>query len=461
MGDGEVSADPTNTAMRPLCCKSEGYAMTDQPKPDPQDADFGAYNSFKNRIGILFCNAVNGVNGVISNKCGDLTIAREHNGSITLSRRAAELLTVIVQTPTPDATEGARLHRGSVKAMAYASHVPPKPAPAPEPSPFVQRLNEIVAEAGGTATPKPTPPDAMREALKRIIEQAPESLGNKNCQCTVCVVRRIAETALIAPVPPADGAIKGRDAGIAGAIFDNEGGKPPPSGTRAAEPVAVCPSCGWRFHPEVATPPVRGDREAIADYRRHWWSFFHGWTRSASEPDEALEAAERAKLFDPAVHRVLSLPVQSTARPDKEAAAQIIAKRMFGEKLEDLEGVTRDNCRDTVTEIFELAGVQAGAGEREMPSADPANELAFGMTVSDEQIEEVETILSNPLPPTATILQGQKLLRKLRETDSDLCAGGVDPGWDECPKCGATMDDECRGGLSSQPPHSSSGGERR
>lgn len=25
----------------------------------------------------------------------------------------------------------------------------------------------------------------------------------------------------------------------------------------------------------------------------------------------------------------------------------------------------------------------------------------------------------------------------------DLCHGGVDPGWDECPKCGATMDDPC------------------
>lgn len=24
-----------------------------------------------------------------------------------------------------------------------------------------------------------------------------------------------------------------------------------------------------------------------------------------------------------------------------------------------------------------------------------------------------------------------------------VCAGGVDPGWDECPKCGATMDDAC------------------
>lgn len=24
-----------------------------------------------------------------------------------------------------------------------------------------------------------------------------------------------------------------------------------------------------------------------------------------------------------------------------------------------------------------------------------------------------------------------------------VCAGGIDPGWGACPKCGATMDDEC------------------
>ena len=24
------------------------------------------------------------------------------------------------------------------------------------------------------------------------------------------------------------------------------------------------------------------------------------------------------------------------------------------------------------------------------------------------------------------------------------CRGGIDPGWDKCPKCGATSDDECR-----------------
>jgi hypothetical protein len=26
----------------------------------------------------------------------------------------------------------------------------------------------------------------------------------------------------------------------------------------------------------------------------------------------------------------------------------------------------------------------------------------------------------------------------------DVCAGGINPGWDACPKCGATIDDSCK-----------------
>lgn len=44
---------------------------------------------------------------------------------------------------------------------------------------------------------------------------------------------------------------------------------------------------------------------------------------------------------------------------------------------------------------------------------------------------------------------------KVPSTDKaslDLCAGGVDPGWDACPKCGTTMDDECAMSLHQQAP---------
>jgi hypothetical protein len=74
--------------------------MTDQ-RSSAVTADeignFGAYNNFRNRIGERFCAVVNGVNGVISSACGDLRIEREHNGSITLSKRAAQLLTGALQ----------------------------------------------------------------------------------------------------------------------------------------------------------------------------------------------------------------------------------------------------------------------------------------------------------------------------------------------------------------------------
>lgn len=128
---------------------------------------------------------------------------------------------------------------------------------------------------------------------------------------------------------------------------------------RAAEMVAVCPSCGWRFHPEVATPPVRGDREIIRAFEDVCEKI------AATRPQAAYLAmidggqGDLLTELDEVPRRardILSLPIQSTARPDKEAAAQV--------------------------------------GER--------------------------------------------------DAKPDLCAGGVKPGWDECPKCGATMDDECK-----------------
>lgn len=41
------------------------------------------------------------------------------------------------------------------------------------------------------------------------------------------------------------------------------------------------------------------------------------------------------------------------------------------------------------------------------------------------------------------ILAFQKSLPNIAEAEADLCDGGIDPGWDECPKCGATADDPC------------------
>lgn len=34
--------------------------------------------------------------------------------------------------------------------------------------------------------------------------------------------------------------------------------------------------------------------------------------------------------------------------------------------------------------------------------------------------------------------------KKIKRFVKAVCAGGIDPGWDECPICGATSDDECK-----------------
>lgn len=59
---------------------------------------FGALRNFESAIGERYCAVVNGVNGVISSACGDLRIERHHDGSVTLSKRAAELLTGVIQS---------------------------------------------------------------------------------------------------------------------------------------------------------------------------------------------------------------------------------------------------------------------------------------------------------------------------------------------------------------------------
>lgn len=36
-------------------------------------------------------------------------------------------------------------------------------------------------------------------------------------------------------------------------------------------------------------------------------------------------------------------------------------------------------------------------------------------------------------------------------TDDERCPGGMKLGWDACPKCGATMDDDCKGAPAAKP----------
>jgi hypothetical protein len=59
------------------------------------------YQQFKDNLSEKFCAVVNGVGGLISSGCGDLEIKRSDDGSIYLSKRAAALLTGLLQDDTP------------------------------------------------------------------------------------------------------------------------------------------------------------------------------------------------------------------------------------------------------------------------------------------------------------------------------------------------------------------------
>jgi hypothetical protein len=50
----------------------------------------------------------------------------------------------------------------------------------------------------------------------------------------------------------------------------------------------------------------------------------------------------------------------------------------------------------------------------------------------------------------ALAIQHEEPGRETMTSEPELCPGGIDPGFDECPKCGATMDDDC---AYASPPH--------
>ena len=52
-----------------------------------------------------------------------------------------------------------------------------------------------------------------------------------------------------------------------------------------------------------------------------------------------------------------------------------------------------------------------------------------------------------PTEPRGDDIEVQPLYASPVSSTPQLCPGGIDPGFEECPKCGATMDDDC--------PHSS------
>lgn len=177
---------------------------------------------------------------------------------------------------------------------------------------------------------------------------------------------------LSAPVKPADGAdIEGEIIKLMDASWP-EGHREMarkilsrfaliPSGARAAEPVAwgrahveysasrgqsrveywVSREDGKIIAAELATPPARGDREILKRIAEF-----------CSGDHSTLGAI--ARLAE--IQRIANDAVQSTARPDREAFYTILKKY-----------VPQDASFDALLqELLEAAGVQSGAGEREV-----------------------------------------------------------------------------------------------
>lgn len=239
--------------------------------------------------------------------------------------------------PTLDATEGAGDLRKDINliwatldraAMASRSHrVPPQ---------VTRALNRIEAALDEAAPPKPAP-DAIREALAVIARDSEGLLqavraGDTKAQLMIHIGGLMVDVdkafSLSAPVPSPDllalaqAAIERQkdtplniDALAANLVAAGEF-----EGTGAAEPVAVCPSCGWLFHPEVATPSVRGNREAIARaiFKNHQHlsdEDVDRWFKIYADKPEGVDHFRMAiwRAYSDA-DAILSLPVQSTAR---------------------------------------------------------------------------------------------------------------------------------------------------
>lgn len=219
--------------------------------------------------------------------------------------------------------------------------------------------------AGYRAAPPKPAPDAMREALQEFLAGYDWCISNNQKATMASVLSEAvadARRTISAPVPPADEVQQQRTAMMLAR-----------SGAGAAEPVASMVSdeawqraldCAYScldkkfiskgalnnamqhafgmLSLRKATPTVRGDREMLRKLVDVVWN-------------EATEstAVPSTKWADRLIDKVFALPVQSTARPDREAFYTILNKYIPQESIDQ-----------AWQELKEAAGVQSGAGER-------------------------------------------------------------------------------------------------
>jgi hypothetical protein len=269
------------------------------------------------------------------------------------------------------------------------------------------------------APPKPAP-DAMREALVLAREEmvlAIAFLGrdvgtDRQTQTLHQIIARLATAdkaarkALSAPVPPADGLDSLRacrlfmaclitkpadhpgnvtivEQPIAASVYDNTlaaVSNLPPSGTRAAEPVARCPVCDWpmasdqsqgcipgdccyrpddpaeqerirKRRAELAASPVRGDRESIArlidpeTFRKYDIELASGRRAANNELWADVCYNKECKSAFAKADAILSLSVQPDA--GEREALEPFATFGRGEDGQDIrDGLMRDRICD-------------------------------------------------------------------------------------------------------------------
>lgn len=187
--------------------------------------------------------------------------------------------------PSPEAAEGAgEPVIRDTNMFSRLANEPPAIIPEGYSAPLdIRTAAEIEHDRRALKSTPPKPaPDAIREAIKKIEAAFGEpnfkghfytDASGKSKWFDHKKVAKTIALALSAPVPSADGAMNAmnealaRQYNIPDELWKGASKENPmvPSGTGATEPLAICPSCGWKFHAEiVAAPPIRGDREAIA-----------------------------------------------------------------------------------------------------------------------------------------------------------------------------------------------------
>lgn len=152
------------------------------------------------------------------------------------------------------------------------------------------------------------------------------------------------------------------------------------------------------------------------------------WERKAEFDREMLHPSDRTKTDD---------YVEETAKLLRRLAE---AGTSVEVKVKALEWSLNDDAssmfgRYSIKHWSDKTYSVARPGRYPDGTSHPTLEAAKAAAQADYEARITSALITAPL--TAALRGNQS------DGGVEKCAGGVDPGWDECPKCGATADDEC------------------